>query len=115
MELGLVAIALGDISWLFLAFAAGFLAKAFGLPPLVGFLCVGFLLKSQGIASSDGLNKLADLGITLLLFTVGLKLNLRTLMRPQVWAVSTLHCLLIVALFTSAILMLATLGVSFFC
>ena len=37
------------------------------------------------------LQKLSDLGITLLLFTVGLKLNLRTLARPQVWAVAGLN------------------------
>ncbi len=91
MEFGLVAIALGDVTWLFLAFAAGLTARAIGLPPLVGFLCAGFLLKSQGIASTEVLNKLADLGITLLLFTVGLKLNLNTLLRPQVWGVSALH------------------------
>jgi predicted Kef-type K+ transport protein len=50
------------------------LARLVGLPPLVGFLATGFLLNAQGITSSDMLQKLADLGITLLLFTVGLKL-----------------------------------------
>ena len=47
------------------------------MPPMVGFLAAGFLLNSQGIAGDETLRKLADLGITLLLFTVGLKMNMR--------------------------------------
>ncbi|NKB37692.1 MAG: potassium transporter Kef [Gammaproteobacteria bacterium] len=91
MDFELVAIALGDVVWISVAFALGLVSRSIGLPPLVGYLITGFLIGSYGIVSGDMLHKLADLGITLLLFTVGLKLNLGTLARPQVWAVSSLH------------------------
>ena len=52
---------------------------------------------SQGVTESELTGKIADLGITLLLFTVGLKLNVQTLARPQVWAVTTIHMAIVVA------------------
>ena len=81
----------------------GFLSRAVGLPPLVGFLATGFILHAQGVTGGDILDKLSDLGITLLLFVVGLKLSLRTLARPQVWAVTGLHTSAIVVIFGFAI------------
>lgn len=113
MNFELVAIALGDVVWISLAFVFGFAARFVGLPPLVGFLATGFLLNSQGIIVGNTLDKLADIGITLLLFTVGLKLNLRTLIRPQVWGVAGLHMSLIVALFGMAIYALVLIGAPF--
>ena len=95
MDFEWVAIALNDVAWISLAFFLGFLAKLIGLPPLVGFLATGFVLNYLGIGSGEMLQKLADLGITLLLFTVGLKLNLKVLIRPQVWSVTALHILII--------------------
>lgn len=108
-----VAIALGDVAWILLAFAMGFLSRSIGLPPMVGFLATGFLLNAQGVASSEMIEKLSDLGVTLLLFTVGLKLNLRTLARPQVWAVTGLHMSIVVAVFGSVIYALALAGSTF--
>ena len=101
MDFQWVAIALGDVAWISIAFVLGLLARSVGLPPLVGFLVTGFLLNIYGIASGQMLEKLSDLGITLLLFTVGLKLNLRILARPQVWAVTGLHSSIVVAVFGS--------------
>ncbi len=109
-----VGIVVGDVLWISLAFFLGLLSRLIGLPPLVGFLAAGFVLNAQGAASNDLLEKLADLGITLLLFTVGLKLNLRTLARPQVWAVTGIHMSAIVGLFGCAIYGLALAGVSVF-
>ena len=114
MDFEWVAIALGDVAWISLAFFLGLMARTIGLPPLVGFLATGFLLNTLGIASGEMLQKLADLGITLLLFTVGLKLNLKVLIRPQVWAVTVLHISLVIALFGAVIFGLAVMGVSLF-
>lgn len=113
MDFEWIAIAFGDVAWISVAFALGLLSRSVGLPPLVGFLATGFLLNAYGIASGQMLEKLADLGITLLLFTVGLKLNLRTLAMPQVWAVTGLHMSSIVVMFGFVIYALALSGVSF--
>lgn len=110
MGLELVTAALGDVAWIALAFALGLLSKMLGLPSLVGFLIAGFLLNTQGTVNHDLLQTLADLGITLLLFTVGLKLNLRTLARPQVWAVTVIHTSVIVGLFMLCLYGLALTG-----
>ncbi|VAW94533.1 Putative glutathione-regulated potassium-efflux system protein KefB [hydrothermal vent metagenome] len=114
MEFEWVSIALGDTAWIALAFAMGLLAKLIGLPPLVGFLATGFALNYLNATSGEMLQKLADLGITLLLFTVGLKLNPKVLIRPQVWAVTVLHSAVIIALFGAAIFAMALMGASLF-
>ena len=114
MDFQWVAIALGDVAWISLAFFLGFLASLIRLPPLVGFLVTGFILNYLGIASGEMLQKLADLGITLLLFTVGLKLNLKVLIRPQVWSVTALHVSIIITLFGAAIFGLAFMSVPLF-
>jgi len=103
MDFEWVAIALSDVTWITLAFVFGFLAKQINLPPLVGFLVTGFVLNYYGVTSGESLEKLADLGITLLLFTVGLKLNLKILIRPQVWSVTLLHTLFIIIVFGAAL------------
>ena len=114
MDFEWVTIALGDVTWITLAFSLGFLASLINLPPLVGFLATGFLLNYLGFTSGETLQKLADLGITLLLFTVGLKLNLKVLIRPQVWSVTLLHISIIIALFGAAIFALALINVPLF-
>lgn len=101
MDFGWITIALGDITWISIAFFLGFAARLVNLPPLVGFLATGFFLNSLGMASGEMLQELADLGITLLLFTVGLKLKLKVLVKPQVWAVSLIHMVVIVSVFTA--------------
>ena len=113
MDFELIAIALDDVAWIAMAFVMGLLSKTVGLPPLVGFLATGFVLNLYGIGSGEILQKLSDLGITLLLFIVGLKLNLRTFARPQVWAVTGLHMSIVVLVFGTAIYVLALLGTSF--
>lgn len=114
MDFGWVAIALGDVAWISLAFFLGFLARLVGLPPLVGFLATGFVLNYLGFASGEMLQKLADLGITLLLFTVGLKLNLKVLIRPQVWSVTVLHISISIVLFGAVIFGLFLMSVPLF-
>ena len=114
MDFEWVAIAVGDVAWISVAFALGFGARLIGLPPLVGFLATGFILNYMGIVSGEVLQKLADLGITLLLFTIGLKLNLKVLLRPEVWAVTGLHLGLVIAIFGVMIFSLALMGAPLF-
>ncbi|NNL04844.1 MAG: cation:proton antiporter [Xanthomonadales bacterium] len=114
MNFNWLAIALHEVTWIALAFALGFMARALGLPPLIGFLAAGFLLGAQGVEATDTLLKFADLGITLLLFTIGLKLNVRTLARPQVWAVASIHMVITVLAFAIGIYALAFTGLSSF-
>ena len=108
-----VAVAAQDVAWIALAFALGLLSRTVGLPPLVGFLAAGFLINLFGTVSGEMLQTWSDLGITLLLFLVGLKLDLRTLARPQVWAVASLHMSIVVLVLGTAIHALALLGASF--
>lgn len=97
-----------------LVFGFGFLAKLTGLPPLVGFLISGFVMKAIGIETIAGLNTFADLGITLLLFTIGLKLDLRSLTRADIWGTSSLHMLIIVVIFGSFISLISYIGLPMF-
>ncbi|MCY3807972.1 MAG: cation:proton antiporter [Gemmatimonadetes bacterium] len=107
MDFELITVALGDVAWIALAFILGLLSRGIGLPPMVGFLAAGFALNLSGIASGDVLRKVSDVGITLLLFTVGLKLNLRTLARPRVWAVASLQMVIGVVGFAVVLHLLA--------
>lgn len=99
-----------DLILLSAAFLAGFIALKCHLPPLVGFLIAGFALNAYGFTSNDTLSLLADLGVTLLLFTIGLKLEVKTLLAKEIWAGSTIHNLLSTALFTLLLLIFKQLG-----
>jgi predicted Kef-type K+ transport protein len=81
------------------AFVLGLSVRFIGLPPLVGFLLAGFGLHLAGYESTPQLERAADLGVTVLLFTIGLKLRIGTLLRPMVWAGATVHMALTVGLF----------------
>ena len=92
------------------AFVLGLGVRFVGLPPLVGFLLAGFGLNLAGYASTPALEQVADLGVTILLFSIGLKLRVSTLVRPEVWAGATLHMVLTVVLF-SALFFLLPFGI----
>lgn len=81
--------------WISAAFAAGFLATRIRMPPLVGYLAAGYGLSALGYSATPTLYALADVGILLLLFTVGLKLRLQTLVRSEVIGVGGLHILIV--------------------
>ena len=93
-----------------IAFALGFAARQVGLPPLVGYLVAGFAIKASGMEGGALIVELADVGILLLLFSIGLKLKLRSLMRPEVWAGASIHMLITVIVFGGGVFMLAVAG-----
>ena len=78
-------------TWLSFAFGLGLIMRLIGLPPLVGYLAAGFLLSSLGHVTNETLNQVAHVGVLLLLFSVGLKLRLRSIITKEVFFGSLLH------------------------
>lgn len=107
MDPQLISIHYSDPLWIAIAFICGLAIRAVGLPPLVGFLAAGFLLNALGAEGGEFLDVMADMGITLLLFSIGLKLKLKSLARPEVWGVATLHMAAITLLIASMVLFLS--------
>ena len=103
-----------DPLWIVAAFAFGAVSTRIGLPPLVGYLAAGFVLNSFGVAGGDVLARISDAGVTLLLFTIGLKLKFKTLVRPEVWGGATIHLLITVALFFGGLTVVGALGAARF-
>ena len=88
-----------DPLWILTAFILGFIGFRLGLPPMVGYLIAGFVLQAFGVEGGESLESIADLGILLLLFSIGLKLHLRDLIRPEIWAGASIHMLITVVVF----------------
>jgi len=80
--------------WIGIAFALGFLISRIGLPPMLGYLLAGFGLSFLGIESGPVIEEISDLGIMLLLFTIGLKLKIKNLLHPEIWAGAGIHMIL---------------------
>jgi len=81
-----------------MAFAAGLCFRHLGYPPLLGYLLAGFVANWAGWGSGEALAPLADAGILLLLFTIGLKLDPRDLAPRYVWGSAIAHLLIAVPL-----------------
>ncbi len=96
------------------AFLLGFLARQVGLPPLVGFLAAGFVFHGLGIHTDDTIKTIADLGVTLLLFTIGLKLKIKSLLKTEVWAGASVHGVITVMLFGLLFAFLGAAGITAF-
>jgi len=103
-----------DPIWIIIAFVLGFTLKQVGLPPMIGFLLAGFALNFLGIEGGETLDRIADLGVYLLLFSIGLKLKIKSLLNPVIWATATLHMVILVILFGLGIFALSMLGFSVF-
>ena len=80
-----------ELTVIMLAFAAGLIVRRCGYPPLLGYLAAGFIAHMAGIGDGDALTPLADAGIILLLFTIGLKLEPSNLTPRYVWGSALLH------------------------
>ena len=105
---------MNDLYWIAPALVSGLLAVRVGLPPMVGFLIVGFLLNAIGFSDNAKLVAIGELGVTLLLFTIGLKLDIKSLLRPVIIVGTTLHMLAIILLFGSGIYWLSITGLAYF-
>jgi predicted Kef-type K+ transport protein len=101
-----------DMALILAAFGLGFLGTRVGLPPLVGYLAAGFALHALGYRTTDAIEWIADLGVVLLLFGIGLKLKLATLTRPEVWAGAGIHLIASTSVIGGLLLLLGTLGLS---
>jgi len=86
-----------EVQWIGVAFLLGMAARRLGQPPLLGFLGAGCGLELLGLRPDDSLRELADVGILLLLFTIGLKLDLRTLATRHVLGSALVHLALVSA------------------
>lgn len=103
-----------DAFMILVAFVLGFLVKQFGLPPLLGFLAAGFVLNGFGVQGGSNLQELADTGVMLLLFSIGLKIRVKSLLKPQIWAVASMHLIVIVAFLGTVIYLLSYGGLALF-
>ena len=95
---------LGPLALIFLAaLGAAYVLHRFRQPPLIGFLSAGALLGPFGLgllADVRVVEVLADLGVVLLLFTVGLELSLGNLRRlgKLVWVAGSIQVVVTIAL-----------------
>ena len=103
-----------DTVFIVTAFVFGFLVKQIGLPPLVGFLAGGFVLNALGYTASETLYQLSNVGIILLLFSIGLKVQVKKLLQPQVWGTASLHMGITVVVLGAVLYALSLLGYSYF-
>ncbi|UCH26981.1 MAG: cation:proton antiporter [Trueperaceae bacterium] len=100
-----------EVVWLGLAYVLGIGAKRLGLPTLIGYLVAGFALSALGYEADTILGELAHMGVLLLLFTVGLKLRLRNLLRFEVWGIGLIQLVLVGGLI-AVLLLVVGLSVS---
>ncbi|MGJ0486652.1 MAG: cation:proton antiporter domain-containing protein, partial [Methylomicrobium sp.] len=84
-----------ELVWVGTAYLGGLISSRLSFPPLVGYLAAGYILHIFGVESAQTLTHLADIGIELLLFTVGLKIKLRSLLRQEVLSVGGLHLVIV--------------------
>tara|TARA_R110001592_G_scaffold337300_1_gene623449 strand:- start:41078 stop:42676 length:1599 start_codon:yes stop_codon:yes gene_type:complete len=92
------------------AFACGFAARQIGQPPLVGYLIAGFALGILGFESSNLIQVIADVGIAMMLFIIGLKLDLKSLLQPEIYRSTLEHGLSFGLLSFGFLLFIGALG-----
>ena len=99
-----------DLGIILVTFVLGFGAVRIGLPPLVGYLGAGFALHALGYEASGPIELIAELGVFLLLFGIGLKLRPSMLVRKEVWTVAGVHMTVTTAVIGALFLALGALG-----
>lgn len=114
MELSLLATHFSDVTWILIALFFGVVVSLISLPPMVGYLIAGFALSAMNVQSGATLSAVADIGVTILLFSIGLKLNIKDLLRTEIWAVSVIHMLVTIVAFGFLIFILSFTGLQNF-
>ena len=100
-----------DAIWISVAFVLGMAAKKMNLPPLIGFLAGGFIINFAGFTEGGmALDIVADLGVMLLLFLIGLKLNVKSLLSKEIWLTTTIHMTLSVLVLGSVVFIIGWIG-----
>jgi predicted Kef-type K+ transport protein len=87
--------------WIAVAYLLGLAVSALKVPPLVGYLGGGLFLFGVGASASNLLHELGHIGVLLLLFTIGLHLRFRSIIRPEVLGAGAIHLAVTAALFTA--------------
>ncbi len=88
-----------DILWVGVAFICGMLVSRIKLPPLVGYLAAGAALGAYGYEAGAALQEVAHLGVLFLLFTVGLHLRLKNVIRLEVLGTGGIHLIITAGIF----------------
>ena len=106
-----------DALWLSIAFLSGLAAKRLQLPPLIGYLVTGIVLNSMGL--NDGnihqvLTVLGDMGIMMLLFTIGLKIKFKSILKKEVLLTASAHMIISVLAIGGFVFALSFGGIRFF-
>lgn len=92
------------------ALAGGLVLARFKQPPILGYILAGIFLGPSGLAlidSREQVGALAELGVLMLLFVIGMELSLRTF--KKVWLVATLCALSQIAVGLAVTFMLSKL------
>lgn len=103
-----------DFIWILIAYLFGFAFKQLNLPPLIGYLIAGFALHAYGLEADSLLQTLGNLGVTLLLFTIGLKIHLKDLTRIEIWGSTLFHMGIWVAALTGMLTLLSMSALPYF-
>ena len=103
-----------DPLWITIAFVFGFLVKFIGLPPLVGYLIAGFVLHQFGAESGEFISIISELGITLLLFTIGLKFKFKDLLRKEIWLGTSIYTISTALVYSFILFVLSSITIYLF-
>lgn len=106
-----------DGIWLAIVFLSGVLSKKINLPPLIGFLLTGIILNVTGLVEGNlntVLETLSSLGIMLLLFTIGLKIKIKSLIKKEVLLSSSIHMIISLSVIGGLVLLLSYTGLMYF-
>lgn len=106
-----------DAIWVSIALLSGLFAKKLKQPPLIGFLLAGFIInytKQTESYLNSIIGMLSNLGIMLLLFTIGLKIKIKELTRPIVWGTTSIHMVLTTLFIGAFTLLLSYIGLNQF-